>query len=267
MNDRIKNYLGWAIIIAVLAVAYAAVSYVRTYSQSIEPGSFRSFAVSGEGKEVVKPDIAEFTFSVITKGGLDLAAVRGENDEKSKKASDFLKSLGIESKDIKTESFNLQPEYENYNCAPVYPFGAEPRPCPPPKIVGYSVSNTVSVKIREPKFEKIGEALSGVVTAGANSVSGLNFTVDDRAAAESRARTAAITQAQMKARAVARAGDFKLGRLLAIDEGGYGPIYQKYGRGGDAVAYSALEAAPAVPAIEPGSQDIIITVTLRYEIN
>ena len=62
----------------------------------------------------------------------------------------------------------------------------------------------------------------------------------------------------------AKAAGFKLGRLLSIDEGYNYPIYrtmEAYGKGGDVSAMPA----PA-PAIEPGSQDIAVTVNLRYEI-
>ena len=73
MNERIKDILGVAAAVALLAVGWAATRYVDVFSSSIEPGTFRSFSVSGEGKVVVVPDVAQVWFSAVTEGGKDLA--------------------------------------------------------------------------------------------------------------------------------------------------------------------------------------------------
>ena len=52
MNERTKEYLVWVGIVFIGVLSYAVLSYVKTYSSSIEPGTFRSFSVSGEGKVV-----------------------------------------------------------------------------------------------------------------------------------------------------------------------------------------------------------------------
>lgn len=267
MNERVKNYLGWALVLGVLAVGYAAIGYVNAFKDSVEPGNFKSFAVTGEGKVVLKPDVAQFTFGVVSEGGTDIAKLEEDNVTKVNKANAFLKGLGIKEEDIKTENYSLEPRQEFSNCGR-YPYAGGVETCPPPKIVGYTVRQSVSVKVREDNFSKIGEAISGVVTNGANTVSGLNFTVDDRVKAENEARALAIAQARLKAEATAEAGDFDLGELLGIDEG-VTPYYGKYGMGGDMMAGATMmEAARApAPAIEPGSQEIIVNVTLRYEID
>ena len=73
-----------------------------------------------------------------------------------------------------------------------------------------------------------------------------------------------IQKAKEKAKAVARAGDFRLGRLLSIQEGGfpYLPVYERADIGFGGAAPSAVSA----PAIEPGSQEVKVSVTLVYEI-
>ena len=259
MNEKIKNYFGIAIIIGVFALAYAAISYVGTYSKSIEPSTFRSFSANGQGKITAIPDIAEFTFSVITEGGKDITKPQRENTEKTNKIIEFIKSQGVETKDIKTQNYNLNPKYQYFNC-PIPLGGGRPEICPPPEIVGYTISQTVSVKIRN--FEKIGVILSGAVENGANSVSELSFGVDEPEVLQNQAREQAIKKAKEKAASIAKAGGFKIGRLLSIEEGGYAPspFYAKSGFGGEAA--SSLPS----PTIEPGSQEIIATVTLRYEI-
>ncbi|MBI4094576.1 MAG: SIMPL domain-containing protein [Candidatus Liptonbacteria bacterium] len=211
--------------------------------------------MQGEGKVVAVPDVARFTFSTITQGGLDIAALQAENTSKVNKAIAFVKSNGVDAKDIRTESFNLEPRYQYFSC---------PRtggPCPPPEIVGYTARQTVSIKVRD--FAKIGALLSGVVENGANSVSQLSFTIDDPFAVENEARAEAIAKAQEKAKAVARAAGFRIGRLISVDEG-YTPIFRTFDKA-EALGFGG--AAPAAaPSIEPGSQEVMVTVTLRYEI-
>ena len=69
MNNKIKDYLGVAIIATMIIFAYAATAYVNAFSRSIQPSSFRSFSVSAEGRIVAIPDVAQFSFSVKTEGG------------------------------------------------------------------------------------------------------------------------------------------------------------------------------------------------------
>jgi hypothetical protein len=262
MSSRIKNIFGLVAIAALLVLTFAVNRYVDSYSQSIEPGSFRSFAVSAEGEVVTVPDVAEFTFSVLTEGGKNIADLQKQNTDKMNAAIGFLKSQGVVEKDIETKTYNLTPRYQSYSCGTprLLPDG-EVSPCPPPEIAGYSIHQTVGVKIRD--FSKIGPVLGGVVQKGANSVSELSFTVDDPESLQDEAREEAIAKAKEKAKSVARAGGFDLGRLLSIDEGGgYAPVpyFARAGFGGE------LADSKSIPTIEPGSEEIKVTVTLRYEI-
>lgn len=261
MNNKLKNILGIALVAAVFVFAFGYLDYVASYSRSTQPSSYRSFSVSGEGKVTAIPDIAQFTFSVVTQGGKDIAALQKENTDKTNSAIDFLKAQGIEAKDIKTTKYNMEPRYQYYSCKNPESSVA---PCPPAEIVGYTITQTVLVKIRD--FTKIGTIISGVVENGANSVSSLSFTIDDRTALENQAKEKAITQAREKAQLVAKAGGFIVGRLLSVDEG-YTPYYA-YGLGSEETkkmsALDSVEAAP--PTIEAGSQEITVDVTLRYEI-
>ena len=274
MNSQVKNGVGYALVFALVVAGIASLWYVRAYSRATEPASFRSFSVSADGKAIVIPDIAAFTFEVITEGGKNLGDSQTTNTKKTNDAIAFVKSKGVEAKDIKTQNYNVEPRYQYFNCsasAPVYYGGSgavipPPSSCPPPEIVGYTVRQIVSVKVRD--FAAVGDILSGVVSNGANSVSQLSFTVDDPTAVENEARAQALEKAKAKAKAMADAGDFKLGRLLNISEGGADPYYydkrsyavEGYGMGGDAV--------PAVPSptVEAGSQEFQITMMLTYEI-
>jgi len=255
MTEKVRNYLGIAIIISLLVFAYGTWSYVGTYSKTVEPGTYRSFSVSGEGKVVAVPDVAQFTFSVITEGGTDIAKLQQSNTAKVNKAIEFVKANSVDKKDVQTEGYNLNPRYQTYGCRQGV--------CPPSEIVGYTITQTVSVKVRN--FEKIGEVLGGVIQNGANSTSQLNFTIDDPTAMENKAREEAIVKAKAKAEAIASAGGFRVGRLLSISDSGYPRPYYGYGMGGESMVKTADSFAP--PTIEAGSQDVRVTVSLTYEID
>ncbi|MDP1709445.1 MAG: SIMPL domain-containing protein [Candidatus Komeilibacteria bacterium] len=256
-NDQIKNYLYIAIILTLILGSVATIRYVSAYAKASQPSSYRSFNVSGDGKEVVVPDVAQFSFSVITEGGKEIANLQKENTDKINKAVEYLKSKDIDKKDITTENYSVDPRYQYFNCV-------SGRVCPPAEITGYTVSQTVSVKIRN--FDIIGDTLTGVVQNGANNVSQLQFTIDDPTEVQNQARAKAIAKAQSKAKTIAETANFGLGRLLSIDEGSQStPVplgLGGYGMGGEI----ARDKAVSIPSIEPGAREVNVYVTLTYEI-
>lgn len=284
MDQKIKNFLGSAAVLAVLAIGYAAVSYVHSYGQSIQPSSFRSFSVTGQGKAIAIPDVAAFSFTVITQGTKDITALQSQNTTAVNKAIAFVKSKGVADKDIKTEYYNVSPDYQTYNCnivpqvysgasgaigsamvKPSAPTITMPpvRVCPPASIAGYTITQSVAVKIRD--FTKIGDIMSGVVTSGANQVGQLSFTLDDPATVQNQAEADAIAKANTEAKVIAQAGGFTIGRLLNLQTGGNSyPIYN-YAMTEKSLG-SATSAVSPAPVIQPGSQEVNMTVTLQYEI-
>ena len=257
MDTKIKNYLGITIIATLILSVAASFWYMNSFSKSVSPD--HSFSVNGEGKVVTVPDIAQLSFGVLAEGGKNLADLQTENTKKANRVIAFLKESGVEDKDIKTQSYNITPRYQYFSCPPSNK--QDVAPCPPSEIVGYSISQDISVKIRE--LHKTGAVLAGIVEKGANTVSGPAFIVDDPTELENQAREEAITEAKNKAKTIAEAGGFRIGKLISIQEGFYSPwpisnqLYAKEsGYGGDSVS----------PSIEPGSQEILVNVTLAYEI-
>lgn len=259
MDTRIKNYLGIIAIVAIASAVLALIMFVNAYTRSAEPTNFRSFSVSGDGKAVAIPDVAMFTFQVITQGK-DIAAIEKTSTDKVNEAIAYLKSQGIDAKDIQTQSYDLQPQYQYFSCP--MPLGGAARSCPPPQISGYVVTQSAQVKVRD--LAKTGTVMAGVVDKGANSTQGPNFTIDDPSQVQNQARAQAIEKAKAKAQALAQAGGFGLGRLLGIDESTSNPIYPRPMMYGAGAGVSDMKAS--APQIEPGSQEVNVTVTLKYEI-
>lgn len=262
MSNQIKNYLAIVLMAVLLMLGYAALDFAKTYSRAIQPSSFRSFTVSAEGQSLNLPDVAKFNFGVKTEGGKDIGDLQNKNTEKINSAIELLKSNGVKKEDIKTLNYNIEPRYQYYNCS-IYQFNncSENKDCvcPPPEIVGYTINQTIEVKIKD--FPKIGGILSGIVKQGINEISNLSFEIDDPTAAQNAARDQAIAKAREKAESIAKAAGFRLGRLLSIEENNGAIPYYKSLR---AETFGAEMSA--VPAIEPGSQETNISISLTYEI-
>jgi len=224
------------------------------FAASYPAFSERTFSVVGEAEVVAKPDVGRFSFSVRTEGGTDVANLQRQNTEGSNRVIAFLEDQGVDETDIKSESYNVYPNYQYYDCRA----GGV---CPPARISGYTVEHSLEVTIRD--IGKAGDLLAGVVENGANTVSQLRLEVDDPTQLENEARGKAITNARENAKAIADAGNFRLGKLISVYTMQPDPYtrYDGYGLGGDAAAEVYV-----APQIEPGTQKIIVTVNVTYEI-
>lgn len=254
MNEKIKDALGVSIIATLVVITLSIIVGVYTFTQSVDPFSYRTFSVVGKGEINTVPDIAQLTFSVLTEGGKEVEKLQKENSEKMNGLLEKTEQRGVAKEDIKTTNYQISPRYSSFRCK----FGEE---CPPSEIIGYTVRQTVTVKVRD--FDILGALLTDAISAGVNSISGPYFKVEDEERAKSEAREEAIAEAKEKAKAMAKAGGFRLGKLLSIQERGVQPIYMAREMGEMMIA--ADESAPA-PKIEPGSQEITASVTLTYRI-
>jgi uncharacterized protein YggE len=138
--------------------------------------------------------------------------------------------------------------------------------CPPQpasRIIGYTAAQSIEVKVR--KTADAGKVLSQLGDAGVGNLYGPNFTIDDMDGLKAKARAMAIDAAREKAKVLARDLGVSLVRVTGFYENG-GPIYygkaMNSGMGGDMVA---PQAAPTA-SLPTGENDIVIDVTVSYEI-
>lgn len=223
----------------------------------VEPGQ-NIVSVSGKGEVFATADLATFSFSVEQEGAT-VADAQKKAGSINDKAMKVLKDAGIADKDIKTTGYNVGPKYD-YSARPCTTYG-----CPPsnPVIVGYQVSQTITVKVRE--IDKAGEIVSNLGESGVTNLSSLQFTIDDEDALKAEARTKAISDAKDKAEKLAKDLGVSLGRVVSFyetTEGG--PIYYEKammnGVGGGADA-----AAPST-SFATGENKVSVNVTVTYRI-
>lgn len=222
----------------------------------------RTITIDGEGKITVKPDIAKVSLSVAS-AGKTVKEVTDDNNTKMNAVISQMKQLGIKPEDIQTSSYDLYPQYD-YGNSGVVSSGMMPVPPRPvtPKIVGYNLTQTVVVKIRD--LTKSDQVLDQAIASGVNQVGALTFELDDASKVKKDARIMAFQKAKDKAQEMASAAEVSLGRVITFSEssaGGAQP-YANFAM----KAMSSADAAPA-PSIEPGSQDFTVDVSVTYEIN
>lgn len=259
MSTHIKNYLGWTIIGTLIAAVILGIVYVHSTAQAIKNTSGHTFQVSGTGKVTAVPDVAHVAITVQTDGGKDLGALQTQNTEKNNKINAFLNEQGVASEDITTSNYSVTPRYQGYNCTGT---GI----CRAPEVVGYTINQTVDVKVR--KLDSVGTILAGAVKNGANGITGPNFTIDDLESVQNQARAKAIESAAKQARELAKAGNFRLGKIISVYDNGQGNPIPYEGVGGDqlmALGKTAV-SAPVAPTIQPGSEEVMASMTVTYEI-
>lgn len=253
---KIVALVGIMAIVALFAYTYNTLKATKYMYQGPT-----TISVEGVGEEFATPDVATFSFTVEAKE-VDAVAAQNKSSETMKAVLDYLKESGVEEKDIKTQYYNLEPQYEYPNVVCTQ-WG-----CPPsgePKLTGYRVSQNVVVKVRD--TNKAGELVAGVGGKGAMNVSGLSFTIDDMEEIKSRAREKAIEDAKEKAEVLAKNLGAHLGEMRGYwenSDGGY-PIPYGMGAGMDmAKSESAMMPRPA--ELPTGENMVTSRVSLTYEI-
>ncbi len=206
-----------------------------------------TLAASGKGEVMVVPDIAVVSIGVVTRGPGASAAL-ADNSAALATAIAAIRTAGVADKDIGTSGLSISPLYQ--------PPDKREEGDQSPAIVGYQVSNTVTVTIRD--LAKSGALLDQVVQAGANRVNGIAFDIADRAQAEDKAITAAIAEAKRRGELMAEAAGVKLVRMTSVSASvGGGPV--------PVLARMELKAAAPVPVM-PGEQSVTANASITWQI-
>jgi uncharacterized protein len=263
-NEYVKNlYRAGLAFMVILSLFFVVKLFSEWRSYGMMGSSeANTITLSGHGEVQAVPDIAGIYFTVESSKATQAAASE-EVNTKMAKVLELLKTSGIEEKDIKTEGYNSYPKYSNPEICPMY---YDQRAIMPPcrsgesKITGYTVSQSVNVKVR--KVDDASKVFDGINKIGVMNMSGPNLTIDDEDALKAEARKKAIEDAKTKAEALADDLGVRLGRIASFSEGGgYGGVY--YAK---AEMMSSDAGAPAPSIIPKGENTISSDVTITYEI-
>ncbi len=231
--------IGCAVLPSIPAIAQDATGLAR-------PIMGTRLDISAMGSVTRVPDLAIISAGVTTRSTTASGAI-AENATRMERLRAALKRAGIADRDIQTSSISLNPDYRYDNNQP-------------PVLTGYQASNNVSVKFRD--IRTSGTILDALVAQGANQINGPSLTIDKPEAAYDEARGKAIVAGRARAELYARSLGMRVTRLLSVSESGgvSRPPMPMYSR-----AESAM-AADAKTSIDPGTQNLEVTLAMSFEL-
>jgi uncharacterized protein YggE len=212
-----------------------------------------SMQITGHGEIMAAPDTAYVTSGVTTQG-LTAKEALDLNNADMAKLIETLKAAGIESQDIQTSGFSVSPNYVYSDERDTNGYQL------PPKIVGYTVSNGVTVQVRD--LTILGAVLDQAVTVGANQINGVTFAVEDPSELYNEARKLAFADARGKAELYAEAAGVELGAIALVSEQiNYAPPQPYMYK-----AEAAMSADRAMVPVEVGQLTFSIDVNVNWDL-
>jgi len=203
-----------------------------------------TIVVSGTGRIAVDPDVADLRLGVaVSRPSVD--AARAAAAETMTAILAAVGAAGVAPRDVRTTLLSVQPRYD-------YRDGKAPT------LVGYDLANIVEVTARD--LARLGAIVDGSLSAGATSLDGLSFRVEDPREAERAARIAAVAEARSRAEILAEAAGIAIAGVEGIVEGGPPPTWPQ------PKAQMLRVAADAGTPVEAGTTEISVTVTVTFRI-
>lgn len=214
-------------------------------------------SVEGSGEILAVSDIASLYVN-LTKDGKTAKEAQDLLNESITKTLTYLKDQKIEDKDIKSEYGGLNPKY-SYEQPVCYTY-----PCPThdPKIVGYTATQAITIKVRVVDSASI--IRTGLAEIGITDISGPTFSIDDEESYQDQARSLAIKEARAKAKVLAKELGVRLGKVVSFSENGDNnyPMYAEKSMTGAGM----MSDSATPPTLPKGENKIISNVFITYEI-
>ena len=244
-----QGSLKFSMALAFLGVGSAPLLANEAVQPIVEKGE-TLVLVEAVGSANVAPDYMWIEVGVVTTGKT-ASETLDANNRRMFDLLEILKSNGIIPSKIQTSDFDVSPEYKDDGDSDT-----------PADIVGYKVVNEVRVEFRD--FDRAGDIISALFGAGANSVSGPRFNIDEATyidAAE-RAEAMALVEARRRVDNVAKALELNVSRTLRVSNVDIN-FDRKFGRrGGQFIVVTGSRIAPT--PIEPGELTVEAEVFVEY---
>lgn len=245
-----RTRLGWlaaGAAIGVMTAVALAPSFGSTSTRAADPTTTpaeHTISVTGDGLVLIKPDVADLSLGVTIQRPKAKDAAQAAADAMSK-VVDALKAEGIADVDIQTANLSLSPTYDYSTNKQV--------------LTGFEADNIVTVTVRD--LTKAGETVDAAVQAGATSVNGITFRVNDPTAVQAQARAAAMKDAKTKADALAQAAGVNITGVQSISEVS-SPVPTPVTF--DTRAAAGMPAASVPTPVQPGNIEVDVSVTVTY---
>lgn len=244
--NQVKNFRHFVVMALSLFVLTAGVTCFA------EDEQVPRILVTGEGSVDLAPDMAMLTLSVVREADTATAALEA-NSAAMNGVMAAMRGEDIEDRDLQTSGFSIQPRY-------FYPPRESNREPEPPRIVGYTVRNSLTVRVRD--IKRVGIILDKSIALGVNEGGNIVFGNDDPSAAIEQARVMAMQNAMAKAHTLAEAAGVKTGKILEISEQSFSPRPKPMVRAEMAMARSS-DAVPV--ATGENTYKVMVNVAFAIE--
>jgi len=229
--------------VAVLALIAGAPLVAQERAVKTGPPFIRT---SGDAVEAAKPDRATLNIGVTTEAQTAQAAATDNARQLDAVVNAIRDGLGGAA-ELKTSGYAVNPDYRY------------PQPGGPPLIAGYTVTNTLEVKLSDVSL--VGKLFDLATQFGANTIHGVQFQVKDESGLQAQALREAASKARAKAEAIASALGLKIVRVISAEEGSTNVI-----RPAVFMAAGAQMRATPTP-VEAGTVEVHAEVTLTVEVS
>jgi uncharacterized protein len=204
--------------------------------------------VSGKAAVAGTPDTLRLDLSVTAKA-VTVSEALAKANVTAAAVQKSLSANGVVKKDLQTSGLNIAPEYS-------YSQAGQPR------LTGYQVTQGISAKLRD--LVRAGDVIGKAVAAGGNAiqVNGISLDLEATGALVTSARGKAFADAKTKAEQYAKVAGRSLGDVVSITENVASdpPVGVQY----DRKAFAASSEASVNVPIQPGSQDVNVTVNVVF---
>ena len=239
-----KNSKSVALLTGCIALASPAFAQELPRPAQLMAGTRLELSATGEVSRI--PDVALISAGVTTQASTATDAL-AQNATRMDRVRGALKRAGVADRDIQTASINLSPQYR-------YPNNEQP------VLTGYQASNQLSVKFRD--IRASGKILDALVGQGANQINGPTLSIDKPDAALDEARGKAIAIGRARAELYARSLGMRVVRVVSVSEaGGWTAPPPR-----PMVMMAGAESADAKTVVDPGEQQLQVTVALIFEL-
>ncbi len=234
-------------------IIFGAIVIFSILRDEIFEESENQVSITGQGKVSYQPDTANIALGVQIDRRATSEQAINELNERIAKIISSLEQAGISKDDIETKNYSLQTQYD-------YKDGTQ-------TVAGYDANQRLIVKVRniQTEKEKVGNVVSVASQAGSNQMLGVTFETADVGEMKQKARVLAIEDARKKSKALADAAGIKLGEITGWYENDLSspenPV--PYGMGGQDLVEKSMAATPQIPS---GTEDVIVEISLNYDV-
>ncbi|TLU68064.1 DUF541 domain-containing protein [Thalassotalea litorea] len=223
------------------------------HGQSNQGANLGGIEVIGKGEVVVKPDTFIFTITISERSKTANEA-KSIVDKKSRELLSLADTLYIADKDIESSQLRIRPIFASETPHPVAATAeGEQNPQQQPGLIEVARNITFTLL----NFNHYDQLLEKGIQLGVSSVSRLRYEVSRADYFYQQALDAAIDDAKIKARRIAKQANISLGPVVYLKESESFAPRRVYGMTADAPNYQSI----------PAEQQISAQVRLIFEIN